>query len=61
MTIWADEMILQYKKYRDELVKKRNTLNKKNPQDKLDLTHYNSMIEEMEFVLQYPSINISRI
>lgn len=53
MTIWADEMILQYKKYRDELVKKRNTLNKKNPQDKLDLTQYNSMIEEMEFVLQW--------
>lgn len=46
-------MILQYKKYRDELVKKRNTLNKKNPQDKLDLAQYNRMIEEMEFVLQW--------
>ena len=53
MTIWTDEMILQYKKYRDELVKKRNTLNKKNQQDKLDLTQYNSVIEEMEFVLQW--------
>lgn len=53
MRIWADEMILQYKKHRSELVKKRNKLNKKNPQDKLDLTQYNSMIEEMDFVLQW--------
>lgn len=53
MTIWADEMILQYKKFRDDLIKKRSALNKKNPQDKLDLSQYNSMIEEMEFVLQW--------
>lgn len=53
MTIWADEMILQYKKFRDDLIKKRSALNKKNPQDKLDLTQYNSMIEEMDFVLQW--------
>ena len=38
MEIWADKMIMQYKKYHGELVKKRSTLNKKNPQDKLDLT-----------------------
>lgn len=53
MKIWTDEMILQYKKNREELIKKRNRLNKANPQDKLDLTQYNSMIEEMEFVLQW--------
>lgn len=53
MTIWADELILQYKKYLEELKKKRAKLNKKNPSDKLDLTQYNSMIEEMEFVLKW--------
>lgn len=53
MRVWADELILQYKKHRDDLVKKRSTLNKKNPQDELDLTQYNSMIEEMDFVLQW--------
>lgn len=53
MRIWADEMILQYKKHRSELGKKRNKLNKEDPQDKLDLTQYNSMIDEMDFVLQW--------
>lgn len=53
MPIWADEMILEYKKYRDELIKKRARLNKENSQDKLDLIQYNSMVEEMEFVLQW--------
>lgn len=51
--IWADEMILQYKKHRGELIQKRAKLNKENPQDKLDLTQYNSMIDEMDFVLQW--------
>lgn len=53
MSIWADELIIQYKKNRSELVKKRNKLNKEDPQGKLDLTQYNSMIEEMDFVLQW--------
>lgn len=53
MKIWADELILQYKKYLEELKKKRTKLNKNNPSDKLDLTQYNSMIEEMEFVLKW--------
>lgn len=53
MKIWADEMIMQYKKHRSELVKKRNKLNKKDPQDKLDLKQYNSMIDEMDFVLHW--------
>lgn len=51
--IWADEMILQYKKHRGELIQKRVKLNKEDPQDKLDLTQYNSMIDEMDFVLQW--------
>ena len=51
--IWADEMILQYKKHRGELIQKRAKLNKEDPQDKLDLTQYNSMIDEMDFVLQW--------
>lgn len=51
--IWADELILQYKKHRGELIQKRSKLNKEDPQDKLDLTQYNSMIDEMDFVLQW--------
>jgi len=51
--IWADEMILQYKKHRGELIRKRAKLNKEDPQNKLDLTQYNSMIDEMDFVLQW--------
>ncbi|WP_404333654.1 hypothetical protein [Planococcus rifietoensis] len=46
-------MILQYKKYRGELIQKRAKLNKEDPHDKLDLTQYNSMIDEMNFVLQW--------
>ncbi|WP_404335830.1 sigma-70 family RNA polymerase sigma factor [Planococcus rifietoensis] len=53
MMIWADELILQYKKHRGELIQKRAKLNKEDPQDKLDLTQYNSMIDEMDFVLQW--------
>lgn len=53
MTIWADEMILQYKKHLWELKKKSAKLDKKNPLHKLDLTQYNSMIDEMEFVIKW--------
>lgn len=48
MSIWADELIHQYKKHLKELKKKRNRLDKKNPIDRLDLTQYTSMINEME-------------
>lgn len=48
MSIWADELIFQYKKYLKELKKRRNKLNKKDPIDRMDLKQYNSMIEEME-------------
>ncbi|TWT04617.1 sigma factor-like helix-turn-helix DNA-binding protein [Planomicrobium sp. CPCC 101079] len=53
MTIWADEMILLYKKNLEGYKKQRARLNKKNPTDRLDLTQYNSIIEETEFVLKW--------
>ena len=53
MTIWADEMIFLYKKNLEGYKKKRAKLNKKNPSDRIDLTQYNSIIEETEFVLKW--------
>lgn len=53
MAIWADEMILQYKKHLGDLKKDAAKLDKKNPLHKLNLTQYNSMIDEMEFVLKW--------
>ena len=59
MSIWADEMIGQYEKHLNELIKMRNRLesmrkiDKHEPLYKLDLTQVNSMIKEMQFVLQW--------
>ncbi|GKV55986.1 hypothetical protein NCCP2222_19330 [Sporosarcina sp. NCCP-2222] len=53
MAGWADELIQEYTVAQLDLTKHAERLDKKNPNDKNDLTQINSMIESMAFSIDW--------
>lgn len=53
MLNWADELIQEYTVGQLELTKRAERMDRKNPSDKDDLSQINSMIESMEFSIEW--------
>ncbi|PIC81045.1 RNA polymerase subunit sigma-70 [Sporosarcina sp. P18a] len=53
MLDWADQLIQEYTDGRQQLRKKADQLDRKNPLDMQDLKQFNSMIESMSYSLEW--------
>lgn len=53
MKIWADDLLLEYGIGKKDLERRRDRLNRSDFYDKQDLTQINSMIESMEFSMEW--------
>lgn len=51
--MWADKLIQEYSNGKRQLHKLRNSLDKENPTDRQDKKIINSMIDDMEFTIEW--------
>lgn len=53
MLSWVDELMPEYTKYRQDLKKRADQVDRKNPVEMNDLKQFNSMIESMTFSMDW--------
>jgi len=53
MSNWVDRLISEYSEEKKQLSRLRNTLDRKKPVDREDLKEINSMIADMDFVIEW--------